>query len=494
MNQPNLHHRLMDKTISAFTLCIAFCCLFNTVYAYKQMPYSVSVATQSYTSKHTASADRNYELGTANDTCTTELVVEHSSVLCLNPSSINNLKQPAFKSECSELVKLDKEEEYIDFNCNAAGFNGYFQLSRWQLQTIYGDGGVDVTGAPNVTLVEGANKALVKTAAGSKTTLKIVIPANGIATFDWSNFGGSKFFYSILLNGKSYPINKNNLNKGSFRTPILRIGDLLEIQMEASEQTDEVEISNFNFYSNAIGLLQRHWKALDSNNKEYLKTQLIAIEKANITDVIFPANRDDFEAPALDLATDYSPEITGYPLIDRDGDLNSVHDQYLLKNEDCTFRVEWIDEWSNEDHTFLLNRRWIIEDVCSDNRMEETQIIKLNNVPASKIAPGYLPGNSLPASKTTEGRKTSTTLSSMQGGLNGIVDSLGRNYEQMKLHSSFDQLADPSNYGIETRFRSGLPYPFTTRYPLSRNNDYTVVAFFNIHHNQHKENKALFFY
>lgn len=493
MNQPNLHHRLMDRTISAFTLCIVFCCVCNMVYAFKPMQYSVSNATQNCAPRHAASADKNYELNASANTCTPELLVEHGSALCLNPTSINDLKKPVFKSECSELVTLDKEEEYIDFNCNTSGFNGYFQLSRWQIQTIYGDGGVDVTGAPNVTLVEGANKALVKTAAGSTTTLKIVIPANGIATFDWSNFGGSKFFYSILLNGKSYPINKNNLNKGSFRTPILRIGDLLEIQMEASAQTDEVEISNFNFYSNAIGLLQRHWKAIDSNNKEFLKTQLIAIEKANITDVIFPADRDNFEAPALDLATDYSPATTGYPVIDKDGDLNSTHDQYLLKNEDCTFKVEWIDEWSNEEQTLLLNRRWIIEDLCSDNRMEETKIIKLNNVPASKIAPGNLPGNSLPASKTTKGQKTSTTLSSIQEDLIDLVDSLGRNYEQTKLHSSFDGMADPGNYGIASRVKSGLAYPFTTKYPLWRNS-YTVVAFFNIHHNQYKENEAFFFY
>ena len=412
MNQPKFQNRLFGKTILTTTLYLVVSCVLCTVVTSRNGTPVIGPGACTIDSDPEITAGKNYESQMSSSTCVPELMVQHYAVLCLNQEGIAKVDTPVFHSACSEVTQLDFEEEYLDLTCAMSGFEGYFHPSNWTGQTIYGDGGVDVTGAPNITLVEGANKALLETASGKTAVFKIVIPANGIATFDWSNFGGSKFFYSLHLNGRSYPINKLEHQNGSFRTPVLRIGDQLEFQVKAPEIGSKIELSNFNFYSNTIGLMKRHWKALDSNEKECKATQLIAIEKANISDIIFPLNRDGKEAPMLlDDESAYSPEVTGYPVIDRDGDPESKEDQFLLKNDACTFQINWTDEWSNEDKTFIIARKWIVQDVCSDNYMEATQIIKLDKLPSSRPLPGFLPQKTVPVGKRkkTEGKESGTT-------------------------------------------------------------------------------------
>ena len=374
MNIPNPQNRLFRQTTTSLTLLLIF---------------SLNVSASN---KHCqkATAYKHTELP-KNNTCTPKLKADHYSIFCLDYAN-HNLKQPVFDSECSpSITDLSYSDEYIDLNCSMEGFENYFSPSQWTISKINGDGGVDVTGAPNITLVEGANKALVEIASGSTTNLKIVVPANGIATFDWSNFGGSKFFYSLLLNGKAHYFAKGEVQKGAFRTPVMRVGDVLEFQLKASETDSRLEISNFHFYSNATALVKRHWIAKDEYGETAKTTQLISIEKANITDVIFPANRDDIEAPSLSDNTDYTPRNTGFPFIDRDGDLSTTNDQYQLEEGSCTFNIDWTDEWNTDGIQYNLERRWIITDWCNNSVLEGTQFIKLNNLPTPEVFPGLHP-------------------------------------------------------------------------------------------------------
>lgn len=73
----------------------------------------------------------------------------------------------------------------------------YAQNNRIVNQKIIknnGDGGVDVTGAPNSILVEGANKTSVKVSTPGRINLRIVTTAGDFVHFDWSNIGGSNLF------------------------------------------------------------------------------------------------------------------------------------------------------------------------------------------------------------------------------------------------------------------------------------------------------------
>ena len=390
MNTPNPQNRLFKHVATAFTLLLAINLSLSASNKYCQMAdleFCNLLANTEVTS-----SDNNYEPHNFN-TCTPKIKAKHQSIFCLDYAN-HNLIQPTFEGECSPVItNWTYKDEYLNLNCSSSGFEGYFQPNNWTISKIYGDGGVDVTGAPNVTLVEGANTALIEVVSGSTTTLKIIVPANGIATFDWTNFGGSKFFYSLLINGKAYPFAKGDKQKGFFRSPVLSIGNVLEFQLKATEINSRLEISNFSFYSNATGLVKRHWSAKDENGNLLETTQLISINKANITDVIFPANRDNIEAPALESTTDYTPYNTGYPFIDRDSDLSTTDDQYLLEEGDCTFNIEWKDQWNVDEQTFTIERRWLITDWCTNSILEGTQIIKLNNLPAMNAIPESLREN-----------------------------------------------------------------------------------------------------
>ncbi|MDX1666295.1 MAG: hypothetical protein R3350_03655 [Saprospiraceae bacterium] len=130
---------------------------------------------------------------------------------CDSPSSTDSVMQLRYRTTsvlCGDLNNADRTnenrgytEKYFSLKSRGSDFENYFQPANWQVIKKYGDGGVDVTGAPNTILVEGANTVKVEAAPRRLTVVKIVIPAEGYVAFDWSKVGGSTFFSSAIAAG-----------------------------------------------------------------------------------------------------------------------------------------------------------------------------------------------------------------------------------------------------------------------------------------------------
>jgi hypothetical protein len=309
--------------------------------------------------------------------CPPILKGRHLSLNCLELSGNIPLAQPEAYSPCDREVQLAYNDDFFTLGCAQEGFTGYFAPSRWEALKINGDGGVDVTGAPDGLLVEGANSALVSVDAGSTVQWRLAIPAEGYAVFGWRVVGGSNLF-SVLVNGRQVlAADGPEEVDDRFFSPLLHPGDQLTLQVSASaDQSAAVELSQFRLLTNATGVTCRLWTAGDEAGENAQFTQFITYERPSITQVLFPANRDGIEAPAVSDISEAHPDHIGYPVIDRDGNPDTFNDQYSL-HEACGYSATWTDEVISSDRRCILNRHWLVTDDCGSNTMRIVQVIHL---------------------------------------------------------------------------------------------------------------------
>ncbi len=277
-------------------------------------------------------------------------------------------------------VVLSYEDEYFQLGYAVSGFQEYFAPSRWTASKIQGDGGVDVTGAPNSILVEGANTASVIVAPGSAASYGIAIPAEGYVTFDWSYIGGSNLInqqFWIEVNGERVEYMAENHTAGNFFSGLVFPGDRLSLNVSTEERGFKVLLSNFTLLTNAIGLVERRWAATSASGRQAQFNQLVSIKKPDFTKVVFPGNYDGIEYPIFGYGSSIEPGWSGYPVIDEDGSLATTHDQYPLAGDACSFHVKWEDEMLYDNGICIVFRHWFVSDHCSDNVQEHTQILKI---------------------------------------------------------------------------------------------------------------------
>ena len=91
----------------------------------------------------------------------------HLAVNCLDQIALSALPHPQVQDISGQMAGLSAEDQYFSLASASQKWTDYFAVSRWEIAKIKGDGGVDVTGAPNAILVEGANSALVSLDAES---------------------------------------------------------------------------------------------------------------------------------------------------------------------------------------------------------------------------------------------------------------------------------------------------------------------------------------
>ncbi len=312
------------------------------------------------------------QTGAAGSTpCPLVIGVSHFTKSCLE-KDLSNIPTPLVDAPCSVVDNLTFKDTFFELaQSSYSSFSGYFDLSRWEKKS--GDGGVDVTGAPNCILVEGANIARFNVAPGRVTILRIAIPAKGYAAFNWKNIGGSNLLFSAIVNNKVYPIKTKNF----YRSPLLQAGDMLSLQMEnTSEIQIETQLSDFQFFTNATSVIERRWTATDDRGNTASTTQFITIEPLPLANIIFPKNFDRQSMPAL---KSNEPAFTGFPVYDQDGNDLTTHDQQILNASNCAFSISWKDELTTGQYCYMLLRRWSVAD-GNGNVREHSQIIHLQDI------------------------------------------------------------------------------------------------------------------
>lgn len=319
---------------------------------------------------------------------------DHGSVGC---QAIPELAPPVLLGAV-DVPTYTYQDEYFTLDCTSNGFKDYFALSRWeQRDHRYGDGGVDVTGAPNSVLVEGANSASIVLAPGSQAAYELAIPADGFVKFDWSYVGGSSFSHAtfeIAINGQLVDELTVGQYSNTFFSSILSVGDRLQLLVAAADEGFSIRLDNLEFFSNALGVVERTWQAWEGDAEIGVFKQYISLEKPDFSHLLFPSDYDGLSAPILEDATSLSPEFTGYPVIDRDGQWATTHDQLELSEEHCGFQSSWSDEMLYDNGLCIIYRTWVVRDLCGGNKQKAVQILKLSGGCPIQV-PSFSPGQQL---------------------------------------------------------------------------------------------------
>ena len=282
-------------------------------------------------------------------------------------------------------------------HCTYKGFIDYFELSNWKASLRYGDGGVDVTGAPIELQVEGAGNLLVKKSPKSTIRLEIIIPANGYLHFSFSKSGGSIFIHT-KVGDKIKEVAIDTTHDGSYLSHQLRTGDLFILEIEnKGDLTEDVLLEELKFLTNTLGVNERHWTAFNFEGNELEFVQLVTVERTNLIDIIFPDN--------INKASDVSPEQTGYPLLDTDGLFFTTTDRIPIQQGSCQFTLEWKDEPTTEEGKEILLRHWIVRDLKTQSIIKDTQRITalVEGTPPSLSKETKVEDNTMNSVKTKKG-------------------------------------------------------------------------------------------
>ncbi len=318
------------------------------------------------------------------------ITVANETLNCTEDPSSTALAQPTVTDNCTPAnqITFTHQDTVLDFGCGYTGFAGYFTPNNWDIcYASNGDGGVDVTGAPNSVLVEGANSSSSISTPSYVTRFKIVIPTEGYVTFDWSSVGGSSFtteaFY-FTINNWCIRLSSDQVQSGTYTSALLQPGDVLSLEQASNggANANSTTISNFHFTTLAWKVIQRKWSATDAWGNVGTKVQTITLNRATLAQVKFPPNRDGVAAPMLACsANSTDPNITGSPFIDEDGNLSTTTDQFSVENGECFFNLSFTDQSIPTcEGSEVILRKWVVLDNCTNNFVEHTQIIKLFDV------------------------------------------------------------------------------------------------------------------
>lgn len=301
--------------------------------------------------------------------CALHYQANHSEVFCSDDWEESKIDKPFVISECGSPAYLaGYEERYYEFG-NEKGFQGYFEIDKWKASRINGDGGVDVTGAPIGLQAEGAGNLLVRSRPTDRLQLEIVIPAEGYLSFNWKKSGGS-IFVSLILNGEKKQIVSKRDESGSFFSELLHEGDIFILEIESQgEFEQDLVLEELEFLTNALGVLERNWKAFNLEGANIRFSQFITIIRANLIDVVFPPNVKNIEK--------YDPDRTGYPLLDTDGLFFTTTDRIPIEKGACQFEVSWKDELVTQEEKPVILRHWVVDDLKTGSVIKETQKISL---------------------------------------------------------------------------------------------------------------------
>lgn len=246
---------------------------------------------------------------------------------------------------------------YYDLGCKHQGWAGYFAPQRWYKTADFGDGGVDVTEAPNARVAEGATCARLDVQTGSSTnyTWRITVPADGYLYFQLEKVGSflsprlssTDTSLQIIHNQDVYPLEATS--DGSYFSPHLRAGDTFGVRF--TTMNSQFSWNDFTFYSNSVGVLVTP----AVRNEQWVADEVNPIPRATVDQLIF---------------INELPE--SWPLIDQDGDLETIDDQVPLPllTENLPLTVTYRDSPQLRDGQYWMERQFMVEESCSNNTLK----------------------------------------------------------------------------------------------------------------------------
>lgn len=358
------------------------------------LSYGYSIAGEAIAASVPTQATHNTSLITPPISCAPVVEGSHYNISCETTATLLDKAQtaPVFSSPCDLPLEITSSEAQFALGYAYHGFTGYFAPARWQAIKNKGDGGVDVTGAPDGSLlVEGANNASVRATARKAAEWLIAIPAEGYVSFDWRPIGGSNLF-QVLVNDLPVLEAGASARGGSFFSPLLHTGDMLALRLSASENSDMlIGLDNFRMLTNAVGVITRHWSAIDTEGNRTDFTQLLSLNRLSVAQVVFPGDYVIHYEQLMEAAAYPEPILTGLPVLDQDGNPITVADQHTLDQCQCGYALSYEDEVVSIGTDCIVTRKWYVADRFSGNNMTHKQTIRISDgLPGCKPPAGAL--------------------------------------------------------------------------------------------------------
>lgn len=263
---------------------------------------------------------------------------------------------------------------YYDLGCKHQGWAGYFAPQRWYKTADFGDGGVDVTEAPNARVAEGVTSARldIQTGSSANYTWRITVPADGYLYFRLEKVGSflsprlnsTDTSLQILHNQESFTLEPTN--DGSYFSPHLKAGDTFGVRFTSSKSS--FSWNDLTFYSNSVGVRVTPANRTDlsfynssigslvtpaTDNSPWVADKVKPVARASVDQIIFPSEL---------------PE--SWPLIDQDGNLETIDDQVSLaemKDSDSPLIVSINDSPQLQQGQYWMQREFLVEEPCSNN-------------------------------------------------------------------------------------------------------------------------------
>jgi hypothetical protein len=312
---------------------------------------------------------------------------EYFSVISTGELNWDNLPQPQVVLDHATLL-----ESQFNMDCNAGtGFSAYFAPERWaQISKPNADSQSDL-------LLEIENSQFVAVETAGKSSISFIAPALGSINFEVSHPEALQVFQG---DRKVYILDHQV-------SAFLQAGQVLRIELSADARSS-VKIGKFQYLSELSGIITREWR--DAQNQVVFQ-QVIGLERPSLNDIRFPK--------MAKVGLDKSPEATGFPIIDSDGDLQSTNDQLILFGCFNNVNVSYQDRIS-EDKTRIL-RTWTVRDDCADNTMSEVQELILPQTSTVKTkAPAKAAGKPSPVRKVASPVDTGTAFHATSVSIQGL--------------------------------------------------------------------------
>lgn len=264
-----------------------------------------------------------------------------------------------------------REDVYL-LGCQNIGFSGYFGIENWEIKKS-GDGGVDVTGAPNGLLIQTVGKSPGKENPRDEWQCKIVIPSEGYLYLDLEKIGGSIFSMEYSVNGaQRQPLYRSDKKIQSQFTNLLHRNDVLEITLSFDgSKNNTFLLKDFNFFTNTEKIKQKtalFYTFTDGIPTFYCQKTFESTPILGIGNIILPANTSTSPEKT-------TPKYTGYPVVDTDGLAYTKEDQFRLDNRVTPFELKWSDKISTINDQTTIERKWVVKDQCKGNILMATQSI-----------------------------------------------------------------------------------------------------------------------
>ncbi len=147
-----------------------------------------------------------------------------------------------------------------------------------------------------------------------------------------------------------------------------------DYELEYEDDIDEPGCAN----DDSFIIITRTWTATDTWGNSSTCEQTILVERPDLSTIVFPPNRDNVDANALNCSNaNTNPSSTGYPQLDGNN----------IDGETCQIGMTYTDQEVDIcPGSYKILREWVLIDWCTNEVIRHNQIIKVLDTTAPTLS------------------------------------------------------------------------------------------------------------